>query len=94
MFFLYQIILSLLLTISPLIIFYRILKNKEDKKRFREKFCLPTKIRKSGRLIWFHGASVGEIMSIIPIIKEYEKKKICEPNTHYIEHGQFLKSSK
>ena len=75
MFFFYQILISLLLIISPLIIFYRILKNKEDKKRFQEKFCLPTKIRKSGRLIWFHGASVGEIMSIIPIIKEYEKKK-------------------
>ena len=28
----------------------------------------PAKVRKSGRLIWFHGASVGEIMSIIPII--------------------------
>jgi 3-deoxy-D-manno-octulosonic-acid transferase len=26
-------------------------------------------------LIWFHGASVGEIMSIIPIIKKYEKIK-------------------
>ena len=75
MFFLYQIILSLLLTISPLIIFYRILKNKEDKKRFQEKFCFPTKRRKSGKLVWFHGASVGEIMSIIPIIKKYEKKK-------------------
>ena len=75
MFFLYQIILSLILTISPLVIFYRILKNKEDKKRFQEKFCLPTKRRRSGKLVWFHGASVGEIMSIIPIIKKYEKKK-------------------
>ena len=75
MFFFYQILITLLLIISPLIIFYRILKNKEDKKRFQEKFCLPTKVRKSGKVIWFHGASVGEIMSIIPIIKEYEKKK-------------------
>ena len=23
--------------------------------------------------IWFHGASVGEILSIIPIIKKFEK---------------------
>ena len=70
MFFFYQIIISLLLIISPLIIFYRILKNKEDIKSIKEKFCLPTKSRKSGRIIWFHGASVGEIMSVVPIIKK------------------------
>ena len=75
MFFIYKFFLNIVIIISPIIIGLRILKNKEDKKRFQEKFCLPTKVRKSGRLIWFHGASVGEIMSIIPIIKEYEKKK-------------------
>ncbi len=75
MFFLYQIIISLLLVISPILIFYRIFKKKEDPKRFIEKFTIPTKNRKSGNLIWFHGASVGEIMSIIPLIKSYEKKK-------------------
>jgi 3-deoxy-D-manno-octulosonic-acid transferase len=75
MFFLYQIIISLLILISPIIIIVRILKNKEDKKRFIEKFTIPTKIRKNGKLIWFHGSSVGEIMSIIPLIYVYEKNK-------------------
>ena len=75
MFFFYQIILTLVLPISPLIILFRILKNKEDKKRFTEKFSISSKKRRNGKLIWFHGASVGEILSIIPIIKNYEKKK-------------------
>ena len=75
MFFFYQIILTLALPLSPLIILFRILKNKEDKKRFTEKFSISSKIRRNGKLIWFHGASVGEILSIIPIIKNYEKKK-------------------
>ncbi len=73
MFLFYQIILTLLLIISPFLIIYRILKNKEDNKRFIEKFSIPTRKRFKGKLIWFHGASVGEIQSIIPLIKNYEK---------------------
>ena len=75
MFFIYQIILTFLLILSPIIIFLRILKNKEDKKRYIEKFSFPSKKRKGGKLIWFHGASVGELLSVIPVIKIYEKKK-------------------
>ena len=75
MLILYQAVVSLLLLISPFIIIYRILKKKEDTLRFKEKFCLFTKKRVEGKLIWFHGASVGEIMSIVPLIRVYEKNK-------------------
>ena len=75
MFFLYQVIIFIILILSPLIIIVRILKNKEDKKRFIEKFSITSKKRLNGKLIWFHGASVGEILSIVPLIKNYEKKE-------------------
>ena len=71
----YQLIISFFLIVSPIIILYRLNKNKEDPKRYKEKFALPSKRRFKGKLIWFHGASVGEILSIIPIIKNYEKNK-------------------
>ena len=75
MFFFYQIIISFLIILSPIIIILRVIKNKEDSKRFIEKFSFPTSRRNKGKLIWFHGASVGELLSVIPLIKNYEKNK-------------------
>ena len=40
MFFLYQLLIFITLIFSPIILFVRFLKNKEDKKRFIEKFSI------------------------------------------------------
>jgi len=72
--FLYQILIIILLVFSPLIILNRILKKKEDPTRFKEKFVYPPK-KASGNLIWLHGASVGEFLSIVQLVYELEKNK-------------------
>ena len=73
--FIYRILINLVLICSPIIILIRVLKKKEDVRRFKEKFCFFSEKKIKKKLIWFHGASVGEISSIIPLVFKLEKNK-------------------
>ena len=75
MLFFYRILINIVFLLSPIIIILRLLKKKENFYRFKEKFCFFSKKKTNGKLIWFHGASVGEFQSIVPLIEKFEKKK-------------------
>lgn len=47
----------------------RLEEGKEDASRFDERFGEPSRMRPSGVLVWIHAASVGEAMSVLPLIK-------------------------
>jgi len=75
MLFAYRILINLILILSPLIILFRLLKKKEDFKRFKEKLGFFSKNRSKGKLIWFHVASVGELQSIVPLLEKLQRSK-------------------
>ncbi len=91
MFFLYRTLINSLLILSPLIILIRLFKKKEDPKRLMEKFGFFKKKRPKGKLIWFHGASVGEFQSIVPILEKFENSKKID---HILITSNTLSSSK
>ena len=81
MFFIYRTITLVIYPLLVLLIFFRIFFDKEDHKRFKEKIFFNSfnvKRVKGKNLIWFHSASIGELKSILPIIRELSRNKNYE----------------
>ena len=75
MYFIYNIFLTFFFLISPIVFLFRIINKKEDSSRFLEKFCIYKNKKNNAKLIWIHAASIGELLSIVPVIKKLEKTK-------------------
>jgi len=74
MYFVYNIFLFIVFLFSPIIFLVRMFNGKEDPIRFKEKLCIYSK-KNNLNSIWFHAVSVGELMSILPILNILEKNK-------------------
>ncbi len=75
MYFWYKIITYLFYPFAYIYLFSRKLKKKEHSLRYKEKLSQIKTPREKGFLLWFHTASVGELMSILPLLENFEQDK-------------------
>ena len=75
MHFCYKLLTYFFYPLAHFYLFIRKLKKKEHSKRYREKLSSTKISRPQGFLLWFHVASVGEAMSILPLIENFEKEE-------------------
>lgn len=52
----------------------RIARGKEDPERIRERRGEASIERPPGRLVWLHGASVGEFLSVVPLVERLQAR--------------------
>ena len=55
---------------APLLLRERAARGKEDLTRMNERLGIAELPRPQGRLVWIHGASVGESLSALPLIEK------------------------
>ncbi len=79
MIFFYQLLSLILFPILILLIFIRKIFGKEDRVRFKEKFSTGIdnnfNLTRHKKVIWFHAASIGEVNSVFPFIKNILEEK-------------------
>ena len=75
MYFWYRFFTYLFYPFAPIYLYFRKIRNKEDSIRYKEKLSKITLPRGEGFLVWLHVASVGEAMSILPLVNNIIKEK-------------------
>ena len=75
MYYWYKFITFFFYPFAPVYLYFRKIRKKEDSIRYKEKLAKINIERGEGFLIWFHVASVGEAMSILPLIDGCIKEK-------------------
>ena len=58
----------------------------EDSERYKEKLSIINMPRGEGFVAWFHVASVGEAMSILPLIDKCVQEQKINKTTHIFKY--------
>ncbi|HET7678554.1 MAG TPA: 3-deoxy-D-manno-octulosonic acid transferase [Xanthobacteraceae bacterium] len=68
---LYRFLMTAAAPLAPVLLSYRLKRGKEDPARLGERRGEPGVARPAGPLVWVHGASVGEITAVLPLINHF-----------------------
>lgn len=90
MYRLYRTGTKLLTPFLPWYLSRRLARGKEDEARLGERFGKPSRKRPRGKLIWLHGASVGEVLSLLALI---EQMQVLFPKAHILVTSGTLTSA-
>ncbi len=67
---LYRLLVLLLTPLLLLLLGWRLLRGKEDPRRLGERLGWSRRQRPAGPLLWLHAASVGELVSLLPLLEQ------------------------
>ena len=80
----YRLLSAAAAPLAPALLSHRVKRGKEHPSRLNERYGETKIARPPGPLVWIHGASVGELLAVIPLIERIREKEfgvLCTSGT-------------
>ncbi len=71
----YRLLMRMLEPLAPRLLDARAKQGKEDPHRVDERLGVAGIARPAGELVWLHGVSVGETLSLLPVVERFRKSR-------------------